>query len=404
MFWLRKLQTITPLILLTVIIITSCEKEVNRSQLVERNNLLLDRGKAFTGKSIQYFDGTSNIQSSTSYRMGKRHGEYKLFYENGQLELKEVNEDGLTEGVSIRYDQNGNKLVELNYSKGKRNGICKIFYEDGQVQEEGEFVNNDLTCLSKRWHENGNQQGEGRLVAGVRDGNWKFWDISGQRSKDQLFDKGRLLETKLFISISDVDGNEYPYISIGDQVWMGENLKVTHYRDGTKIPNLIQSGDWVSTSSGAYCYYDNSDSLGENYGALYNWYAVNGDIDGDGTKDKELAPEGWHVPSDAEWQELVDYLGGDWEAGGKLKEIGINHWKNPNIGGDADEKDFTALPGGRRDIFDDFSNEGNEALFWSDTESRNGTAWCRTLFSSTNHVSHQRHGKTAGISVRLLRD
>ena len=111
-------------------------------------------------------------------------------------------------------------------------------------------------------------------------------------------------------TLKDIDGNVYKTVKIGNQWWMTENLKVIHYRNGDKIPCLTDDDEW-DQSTRAYCYYNNDTTNVEIYGRLYNWFAVN--------DSRKIAPEGWHVPTDEEWQELVDYLGGDTLAGGKMK-------------------------------------------------------------------------------------
>jgi uncharacterized protein (TIGR02145 family) len=101
--------------------------------------------------------------------------------------------------------------------------------------------------------------------------------------------------------VTDIDGNVYQTVTIGAQVWMAENLKVTHYRNGDPIPNVTDTAAWEGLSTGAYCEYDNDINNVATYGRLYNWYAVD--------DSRGLAPEGWHVPSDDEWKQLEMYLG-----------------------------------------------------------------------------------------------
>jgi uncharacterized protein (TIGR02145 family) len=135
----------------------------------------------------------------------------------------------------------------------------------------------------------------------------------------------------------DIDGNEYHTVIIGGQEWMVENLRVTPYRNGDPIPNVSDTTSWRALTTGAYCSYDNDPSCSAMYGNLYNWYAVN-DF-------RQIAPEGWHVPTYEEWIVLETHLGGDTIAGGKLKESGTEHWRAPNVGG-TNESGFSALPGG----------------------------------------------------------
>lgn len=141
-------------------------------------------------------------------------------------------------------------------------------------------------------------------------------------------------------TVKDIDGNQYQTVKIGSQVWMKENLKVTRYRNGDPIPRVTVNSEWVDLATGAYCAcYNDEGTTAFTYGYLYNWYAVD--------DRRNLAPAGWHVPTDAEWQILMDYLGGEILAGGKLKETGTSHWASPNTGA-TNESGFTARPGGIR--------------------------------------------------------
>jgi len=144
-------------------------------------------------------------------------------------------------------------------------------------------------------------------------------------------------------TMTDQDGNVYKTVTIGTQTWMAENLRTTKYNDGTIIPNVIDGEEWTIQTTGVYCTYNNTfntDTIVA-YGHLYNWYTVNTGL---------LAPEGWHVPTDAEWTTLTDYLGGEDIAGAKLKETGITHWNRPNELETTNETGFTALPGGYRNF------------------------------------------------------
>ncbi|NDF60572.1 MAG: hypothetical protein EB100_05775, partial [Crocinitomicaceae bacterium] len=118
-------------------------------------------------------------------------------------------------------------------------------------------------------------------------------------------------------NISDNDGNTYKTVYIGTQQWMAENLKVTKYNDGTSIPNISNNTQWSNLTTGAWSYYNNDVANNAKYGKLYNWYAVSPTTNGN----KNVCPTGWHVPTDAEWTVLTDYLGGENVAGGKMKEV-----------------------------------------------------------------------------------
>ncbi|MCB9001260.1 MAG: fibrobacter succinogenes major paralogous domain-containing protein [Bacteroidales bacterium] len=159
-------------------------------------------------------------------------------------------------------------------------------------------------------------------------------------------------------TVTDIDGNTYITVTIGNQVWMAENLKTTHYNDGTAIPNVTDGNEWAALTTGAYCWYSNATAYKDTYGALYNWYAVN---------TGKLAPTGWHVATDAEWTTLTTYLGGESVAGGKLKETDTTHWASPNTGA-TNETGFTALPGGYRGRGGAFGGIGGYGYWWSATE------------------------------------
>jgi uncharacterized protein (TIGR02145 family) len=198
--------------------------------------------------------------------------------------------------------------------------------------------------------------------------------------------------------VKDIDGNIYETVRIGSQVWMAKNLKVKHYRNGDEIPNVKSDKTWSYLSTGAWCYYKNGHSYGKTYGKLYNWYAV-GDKRG-------LAPEGWHIPSDDEWEELMTYLGNNIDANVKLKEKGTAHWRIPNEDA-TNSSGFSALPGGLRfshgSSFDCLSDFG---YWWSSTEEeQNGDAmgWY-TNYSYSYGMGTFFYNKKWGFSVRCIKD
>ncbi len=202
-------------------------------------------------------------------------------------------------------------------------------------------------------------------------------------------------------TLTDIDGNSYRIILIGDQEWMAENLKVIHYRNGDPITTGYSGWDWTDLSTEAYAVYADDPENVETFGNLYNWYVV------DDTRD--VCPEGWHVPTDDEFQELVDYFGGDVIAGGPLKDTGTIEgndgiWYNPNSGA-TNESSFTALPGGQRD-----NSGGNYhfinyyGYFWSSTANSDYDAWARVLNNSDSGVNHWNADKSFGLSVRCIKD
>jgi uncharacterized protein (TIGR02145 family) len=192
-------------------------------------------------------------------------------------------------------------------------------------------------------------------------------------------------------------------VKIGDQTWQAMNLDVDTYRNGDPIPLVTSPAVWETLSTGAYCYYDNSpgtDRHGNDwyYGKLYNWYAVN--------DPRGLAPTGWHVPSDSEWNELINYLGGDAVAGGKLKEAGTTRWDSPNTGA-TNSSGFQARPGGMREgtCGCGFSLKNEDGLWWSSsedppfTDSRSvGTDYYWGI------IIHGGTWRASGLSVRCVKD
>ena len=194
-----------------------------------------------------------------------------------------------------------------------------------------------------------------------------------------------------FVPCTDFDNNNYSTVKIGNQIWMAENLKTTHYKNGTVIPNVTNDTTWAGLTTGAYCDYNNTPSNSEIYGRLYNWYAVN---------TGNLCPAGWHVPSDAEWTTLTTYLGGNSIAGGKLKETGLAHWLSPNTAA-TNESGFTALPGGSGGSY---GGIGSHGYWWSSTEDNTTYAWYWHINYGYGSVARSSYFKHCGISVRCLKD
>ncbi|MCK5137396.1 MAG: hypothetical protein KAR19_16550 [Bacteroidales bacterium] len=221
-------------------------------------------------------------------------------------------------------------------------------------------------------------------------------------------------------TVKDYDDNIYQIVTIGDQIWMQENLKVTHYSDGTEIQLVESVSEWdaLIQTDKAYCWYDNNSSNGNTYGALYTWgAAMNGassstanpsDVQG-------VCPKGWHLPSDDEWKQLEMYLGMSQEEadkysayrgtdeGGKLKETGTTHWSSPNTGA-TNESGFTALPAGRRTNTGIFVNLTTHTEFWTTSQNNSNDAWYHSLNYNYEQVYRGDHYKNTGLSVRCVKD
>jgi uncharacterized protein (TIGR02145 family) len=221
-------------------------------------------------------------------------------------------------------------------------------------------------------------------------------------------------------TVTDADGNVYTTVKIGTQEWTVENLRVTKYRDGSAITKITDSAAWYNIynnnlTTPAYCYYNNTtnaDSI-KKFGALYNWYAVN---------TGKLAPAGWHVPTDAEWTVMENYLvlngynwdgtrdtsqdnkiakslaaKTDWYINTTTGAIGTDLTKNNSSG-------FSALPGGCRYYGGTFSNQGDDGYWWSVTENYASGACSRYLYYDYDGIIRYYYLKSCGFSVRLVRD
>ena len=194
-------------------------------------------------------------------------------------------------------------------------------------------------------------------------------------------------------TVADIEGNVYHTVTIGSQVWMVENLKVSKYTDGTAIPLVTDNTAWGNLTTAGYCWYNNDAANKNIYGSLYNWYTIN---------TFKLCPNGWHVPSVDDWATLTSFIAGTHAAGGKLKETGTTHWQSPNTAA-TDEYSFKALPGGWRD-----NNGGAFNLIGQD-----GYWWSTTYLSDPDmlYISYGSDQVTvtsrdfrAGLSIRCVKD
>jgi uncharacterized protein (TIGR02145 family) len=198
-------------------------------------------------------------------------------------------------------------------------------------------------------------------------------------------------------TVRDIDGNVYQTVKIGTQFWMVENLKTTKYHNGDSIGTTSPATFDISggiTPKFQWAY-DGIESNAETYGRLYTWYAA--------TDSRNICPTGWHVPSDDEWSTLTKYLAGESVAGGKLKETGTTHWKNPNKGAN-NESGFTALAGGYRYGNGTFFDIGGTGNWWSSTEASRDNAFCYTIYNYLISVYRHSGKKTNDLSVRCVRD
>lgn len=231
-------------------------------------------------------------------------------------------------------------------------------------------------------------------------------------------------------SINNYQGGE---VKIDSQIWMNQNLNVNVFRNGDPIPEAKTNEEWEKAAKNkqpAWCYYKNDSKNGTKYGKLYNWYAVN---------DKRgLAPAGWHIPTNAEWTKLTDFLGGQSVAGTKMKSAsGWNSYETDNTcsncrdwneeyrkkvpcheckdnrvigsketipGNGTNSSGFSGLPGGYRDYYGFFHFIGYYGYWWSASEYSSSNAYNRSLNYVNGKLFRDDNYKGKGLYVRCLRD
>ncbi|WP_205513830.1 fibrobacter succinogenes major paralogous domain-containing protein [Longitalea arenae] len=176
--------------------------------------------------------------------------------------------------------------------------------------------------------------------------------------------------------VRDIDGHVYNTITIGNKVWMAENLRVTRYRNGEPIPLIEDSSAWSTSTAGAYCHYNNDTNNLALYGRLYNWYAIN--------DSRSIAPEGWHIPTDEEIADLVSFLETNPASAQKLKVKGLGGYRFCN-GGSYHTIDFNGY-------------------WWSGTRSYELYDWSSRLFTGFADVQRNRYESNYGLSVRCIKD
>lgn len=219
--------------------------------------------------------------------------------------------------------------------------------------------------------------------------------------------------------ISDIDGNEYTTVQIGERIWMTENLRTVRYSDGNPIPYVETMEEWMAlgTDARAYCYYENGDMAFETYGALYTWGAAMNGAESSSEVPSDVqgvCPSGWHLPSDAEWKELEMHLGMSeltakddgwrgWDEGGMMKQTGTSLWAEPNEMA-TNESGFAALPGGFRDADGTYGYVGSFTSFWSTTGYDADGAWLRGLHAGRGEILRDVYPRKNGFSVRCIKD
>jgi uncharacterized protein (TIGR02145 family) len=222
---------------------------------------------------------------------------------------------------------------------------------------------------------------------------------------------------EVIVDVTDIDGNIYPTVIIGNQVWFAKNLIVTHFNNGEPIPTGLDNSQWTSTTEGAFTIYphDDVENINSNedmisaYGVLYNWYAVN--------DARKLCPVGWHVPTGDDWSALASYINNVNQAGNKLKscrqvnsplagDCATNEhprWNYDELNWGIDEYGFNALPAGQIQSNGLYYFVGINAYWWTSNEVNN-LGQMRYLYNSVGYFDDYYYSKNFGLSVRCLRD
>jgi uncharacterized protein (TIGR02145 family) len=191
-------------------------------------------------------------------------------------------------------------------------------------------------------------------------------------------------------NVTDIDGDVYPTVEIGEQIWMAKNLKVSRFSDGTPISSahiLELCCQWT---------------------AYYTWYRLMGEMESSNENPsgvQSVCPDGWHLPSMAEWEELIDHLGGSELAGGKMKQVGVGCWNSPNSGA-SNESGLSALPAGWQDWEFERAilHSGEGAFFWTATEQNMDYAIILRLFHDSEKIRTEALFSSLGASVRCVKD
>ncbi|HNV51411.1 MAG TPA: fibrobacter succinogenes major paralogous domain-containing protein [Tenuifilaceae bacterium] len=197
------------------------------------------------------------------------------------------------------------------------------------------------------------------------------------------------------LTVTDIDGNVYGTVKIGEQIWMTENLKVTRYRNGDYVSTYLSNFEWSNVLAGAMCDYDDKPDSSAIYGKLYNGYTV--------SDSRNICPEGWHIPTKTELETLVNYLGGPSNASIKLKEKGTLHWIYGNSNA-TNESNFTALPGGNRVASGSYMDINASGFWWSSSTSTTDKMYCLQLIDNTDAAFIYEIDNNYGFSIRCIKD
>ncbi len=306
------------------------------------------------------------------------------------------------EQVIMRYDAKVGDVFTASFNgRTERKQVVSVSQVGGSTVIEAELIEHNIPNLISLRTFHTKEEGLIGGVALLSDNTEVSFGVTSAKPNEPVdfgdHDFGSMTDPR--------DGNTYKTIQIGNQVWMAENLAY--------LPSVAEETTGSFTTPYYYVYgYDGTDTAAakatdnyQTYGVLYNWPAAMNSSASSSTNPsgvQGVCPPGWHLPSDEEWTQLTDYLGGVNEAGGKLKATGTTHWESPNTDA-SNESGFTALPGGYH-ADERFRDIGSYGYWWSATENNADYAFYRVLLYSLNRVYRFNSDKEMGLAVRCVKD
>jgi uncharacterized protein (TIGR02145 family) len=371
----------------------------------------VDLGETYTAGAFSYT--IKGLTASTDYfvRAYAIGGEYTVYGEESSFTTGEAGIPALTTFSVFDYTAtggfSGGNITDNGGNPVNASGICwstsrfpdlsDTHTNEGGGHDSFESYLHDLVPYTvyyvRAYATNGAGTGYGQEVAFRT-----YWDNS---------------------DVMDWEGNTYPTIQIGEQVWTAVNLRATRYADGSPIPWVESEEEWsqLEPDTRAYCYYENQAEDSDPFGVLYTWSAAVNGTAGTAELDGEVqgvCPDGWHLPGDEDWKQLEIELGmteltasedgwRGWDEGGMLKAPGTEFWNEPNEMA-TNETGFGAVAAGKRDATGAYSERGNYTVFWSATEVGEEAAWLRGLHTLRGNIRRVTGQRMEGYSVRCIMD
>jgi len=307
----------------------------------------------------------------------------------------------VVENITASQRTDGSKIVDIYYDVSDTDGDSLVYIDLVLSIDGGETFTTTPTQTSGDIGDD-IQQGDNKHI--IWNAGNEIFTLEGNQYQFKVIAEDWWCG-KLFLVEG---GNEYETVQIGDQCWFAENLKETHYRNGDPIPTGYNISNWSNLNTGAYSVYNNQESSANTYGYLYNWYAVN--------DNRNIAPEGWHVPTDNEWKTLEMELGMSvseanntgWRGTNEGSQLAGNSglWNGGNLESNSEfgTSGFTALPGGYRSNDGSYDYMGNFGYFWSSSAYYSSNAWYRKLYFYSSDVYRYNSYRKYGYSVRCIRN